>query len=435
VAWLAAGILTLAAGTLLAAASGAGPGHGPAGGEVAGARLVAATGTTPAGPAAVVGLAVSPPVPPPAGPAGTPPLTAPTTPTTPTVPSVLPSAGPSAGPIVIDPTGPGVPTADTSPSGEAGSGVGAGSGGGAEQKPGRFDVPGQVRYAINNWFRGLVVSALNPVLNLLGHTVLATPDVTASGRVAGIWSMTRGVANTVFVLFVVAGGAVVMSYETLQTRYTMKEVAPRLVVAFVAANVSLSVVGEGIGFANALSAALLGQGLSPEATADALRAMLLEPLSGGGIFLTLMGLVCAVLAVVLLAGYVIRVALVVLLVAVAPLALTAHASPHTDGLGRLWWRAILGCLAVQVGQSLTLIVALRVFFNNGSTTLGLSAGGALMNFLIACCLLYLLIRIPVWASRLVFASTGVQRRSTLAGIAKYAVIHHALGGLRHPGGR
>jgi hypothetical protein len=418
VAWLAAGILALAAVVLLA-----GRGNGPAGGGVAGARLVAAVGALPAGPA-VVGLAVSPPVPPPARPAGTSPLTAPTTPPVP----VLPSAGPSAGPVVIDPTGPGAPAADTSPTGDPAWG------GGAERKPGRFDVPGQVRYAINNWFRGLVVSALNPVLDLLGRTVLATPDVTASGRVAGIWSMTRGVANTVFVLFVVAGGAVVMSYETLQTRYAMKQVAPRLVVAFVAANASLFVVGEGIGFANALSAALLGQGLSPEATADALRAMLLEPLNGGGIFLTLMGLVCAVLAVVLLAGYVIRVALVVLLVAVAPLALVTHAAPHTDGLGRLWWRAILGCFAVQVGQSLTLIVALRVFFNNGNATLGLGAGGALVNFLIACCLLYLLIRIPVWASRLVFAPTGVQRRSTLAGIAKYAVIHHALGGLRHPGG-
>jgi len=338
----------------------------------------------------------------PAGPPGTPGPGGP-----PGSPGVVPS-----GPVVIDPADPGTP--DPGPGGDPGADQG-----GPEKKPGRFDIPGQIRYAINNWIRGLTTSALNPVLDLLGRTVLTTPDVTRSGRVAGIWSMNAGIANTVYVLFVLAGAAIVMAHMSLQTSYTIKEVAPRLVVAFIAANASLSVAHEAIGFTNALSAALLGGGLSPAATEDALRRMLLEPVVSGGIFLVLMGLFSAVLALLLLLTYIGRVAVTVVLVAVAPLALCTHALAQTDGLARLWWRAFFGCLGIQLGQSLTLIVALRVFFNNGNDTLGLSPGGLLVNMLVACCLLVIMIRIPVWVSRLVFAPVFALRLTSVLASRRY----------------
>jgi len=105
-----------------------------------------------------------------------------------------------------------------------------------------------------------------------------------------------------------------------------------------------------------------------------MRQLVLAPLATGGIFLILLGLVVAVLAVVLLAIYVVRVALLVLLVAAAPLALVCHALPQTEGLARLWWRATIACFAAQIGQSLVLVAALRVFFvSGGNATLGLSA--------------------------------------------------------------
>src|SRR5215470_10660157 len=159
-----------------------------------------------------------PPSVPPATPTGvptsSPPFIGPTIPTpAPTVP-VVPS-----GPVVVDPGDPTVPAPDPAATDDPGMS-------GVEKKPGRFDIPGQIRYAIDNWFRGLVIAAWNPILDLLGHTLLATPDVTRSGRVASIWSMNAGIANAVFVLFVVAGGAVVMSHDTLQTRHTLKEIAP-----------------------------------------------------------------------------------------------------------------------------------------------------------------------------------------------------------------
>jgi hypothetical protein len=292
--------------------------------------------------------------------------------------------------------------------------------------PGFFDIAGHIEQAIDNWFRDLVTSALNPVLALLGRTVFATPDLSGPGRVADLWGLAAGIANAALVLLVLAGGALVMSHETLQTRYAAKDVAPRIVVAAVAANASLLLVGQAINLSNAFSGALLGQGVSPAGATSVMRELVLTPLATGGIFLILLGLVVAVLAVVLLAIYIVRVALLVLLVAAAPLALICHALPQTEGLARLWWRATAACLAVQVGQSLVLIAALRVFFApDGHAALGLSTTGGLVDVLVACCLLWVLIRIPTWAARAVFSGSGY-RPSTAARVVRDVVVYKAL---------
>jgi len=306
----------------------------------------------------------------------------------------------------------GAPSTTTGPSISAGS----------SQSCGFFDVTCHVTSAIDGWFRDLVTSALNPVLALLGRTVLATPDVTG-GKVGLIWGITAGIANALVVLLVLAGGAVVMSHETLQTRYAAKDIAPRVVVAVIAANASLALVGLAIPAANALSQALLGGGVDPSQATAAMRQLVLAPLGAGGIFLVLLGLVAAVLAVVLLATYVIRVALLVLLVAVAPLALIGHALPQTEGAARLWWRAIAGLFAIQLGQSLVLICALKVFFTpSGPGTLGLSASGGLVDVVVAVCLLWVLVRIPAWVSKAVF---GAGRSSGVAKAFKVAFIYKA----------
>ena len=292
---------------------------------------------------------------------------------------------------------------------------------------GFFDVTCHVTSAIDGWFRDLVTSALNPVLDLLGRTVLATPRVTV-GKVAVLWGITAGIANALVVLFVLAGGALVMARETLQTRYAAKDLAPRIVVGVVAANASLALVGLAIPAANSLTQALLGGGIDASNATAAMRQMVVTPLGAGGIFLVLLGLVAAVLAVVLLATYVIRVAVLVLLVAVAPLALICHSLPQTENMARLWWRAVAGVFAIQLGQSLVLICALKVFFTpDGNSTLGLSASGGLVDVLVAICLLWVLVRIPTWVTRAVFAGSG-HRPSALVQAVKLGVIYKLVRG-------
>ncbi|MHB1615272.1 MAG: hypothetical protein ACYCYA_13320, partial [Actinomycetes bacterium] len=346
------------------------------------------------------------------------------------------SAPPVSVPVLAVPGPPGTPVEPTPPPGivlvpdpagdtpvplPSGGTVTVGGGG-----CGLFNVSCHVTSAINGWFKGLVKSALNPILKLLGHTVLATPELTGQGRVLDLWGVSAGIANVVVVLFVLAGGALVMGHETLQTRYAAKDIAPRIVVAVIAANASLALVGIAIHLVNGLSLALLGPGVDPSNATSVLTQLVTAPLASGGIFLVLMGLVAAVLGLVLLAVYVIRVALLVLLVAAAPLALICHALPQTEGLARLWWRAVAGLLAVQVAQALVLITALRVFFaSDGHATLGLASSGGLVDILIAICLLYVLVRIPAWVSRAVFAGTA-HSPGSIGRAVKTVVIYKAL---------
>ena len=279
-----------------------------------------------------------------------------------------------------------------------------------------WDIPGLIGQAIDGWFSGLVVAALNPVLDLLGTTILATPNVSGPGQVSELWGVSAGIADSLLVLLVLAGGVLVMTHETLQTRYSIKEIAPRIVVAAIAANASLSIAGVAIRFANALSQAFLGQGVDPAAAMSTMRGLILAPLATGGIFLVLIGIVIAVLAVVLLVVYIVRIVLVILLVAAAPLALICHAWPPLEGLAQLWWRGFIALLAVQLGQSFVLVTALRAFFaSDGNATLGLASGSGLVDLLITLCLFWVLIKIPFWARRAAFSGrgsqTGVVRRT------------------------
>ena len=280
-----------------------------------------------------------------------------------------------------------------------------------------WDIPGLIGQAIDGWFSGLVVAALNPVLDLLGTTILATPVVSGPGQVSALWGVSAGIADSLLVLLVLAGGALVMTHETLQTRYSIKEIAPRIVVAAVAANASLSIAGVAIRFSNALSQAFLGQGVDPATAMATMRGLIMAPLASGGIFLVLIGIVIAILAVVLLVVYIVRIVLVILLVAAAPLALICHAWPPIEGMARLWWRGFIALLGVQLGQSFVLVTALRVFFaSDGNATLGLTSGSGLVDLLITLCLFWVLIKIPFWARRAAFSGRGSQ-----TGVARRAV--------------
>jgi hypothetical protein len=289
--------------------------------------------------------------------------------------------------------------------------------------PGLFDVAARIRQAVNGWLRDLVATAITPAVDLAARSVLATPNLDApDGRVRELWGLSVGLANTCYVLLVCAGGLLLMTNETLQARYTIKDVAPRLVVGLVASNTSLLLVGVGIDLANALSRALLGPGVDPDHARATLKAVLIFPLDDANVLLTLVALVVVVLALLLGASYVLRVAVLVALTVAGPLALACHALPQTEALARWWWRGVTACLAIPVAQSLALITGLRVFFHaDRDRVLGLGSA-RLVDLLVATCLLWLLARIPAWAVRMVFGG----RPGTVVTVAKSYVAYRLL---------
>lgn len=293
-------------------------------------------------------------------------------------------------------------------------------------EPGWFDLSGQVRKAINDFILWVARTGLKPVLGALGHTVLSTPDLTGNPQVRAVWTTCLVAANAIFVLFVVAGGFLVASRETLQNRYGLKEVAPRIVVAGVAANTSLLVCGNAIGAANALTAAIVGQGVDGHAAATALEQTLNQQIQiqASSIVVSLLVLAVLVMAVVVIVTFILRVAMLVLLIGVAPLALLCHASPHTEGLAYAWWRALAACLAIQLGQAVILLATLRVFLTPaGPEALGLpTTTSGLLGVLVCLTMLWLLIKLPGWTKHLVLGQLGRRQGRGLVGEVIHAVV-------------
>jgi hypothetical protein len=297
--------------------------------------------------------------------------------------------------------------------------------GGHADNPGFFDIPGKVKKAIDNWFRDLVKDALNPALKLVGNTLLSTPQITGQARVVQFWQYTLGIADALLVLLIVVAGAIVMHHETVQTSYALKDAVPRLALAALAANASLAISGQMVSFANALSSGFLAGGVDPEKASERLSQFVVQTVTDGGIFLILLGLVCAVFAVVLLVLYIVRAAIIVLLVCAAPVMLLCHALPQTEGLAHLWWRAMTAALFVQVAQALILAAAVQVFFTpSGHGALGLRSTGSLIDVLVALCLLWLLVKVPFWAREMVSS----RKSSAVVSVAKSYVVGRVMRG-------
>ena len=295
----------------------------------------------------------------------------------------------------------------------------AGSSGGT--RCGFLDVSCEIGNAISSWFAALARDALRPLLTLFGETLLSSPQAGTIPAVHAMWATSLAIADSASVLLVIIGGVIVMGHETMQTSYSAKDIAPRLVTGFLAANLSLILISQATTIANALSAALAGNGVTPATAAGALLGALTSPLAGGGVFLPLLALAGAVLALVLVVVYVLRLMALVLLAAVAPLALACYALPQTGWAARWWWRALTACLAIQVAQALVLTAAVRVFSSAGWISLR-GGGPGLLPVLTAICLLYIMMRIPWWISRPVLSPFGPSPVRRTIKFAFYAAV-------------
>jgi len=285
--------------------------------------------------------------------------------------------------------------------------------------PGLFDIPGRIRQAIDDWFQSVVAAAVSPALDLLGRTLLATPAVATGPRAHQLWRLSLGLADGAYVLLVTIAGVVLLAHESLQAHYTVKEIAPRLVVGLVAANLSFWLASQAIELANAASAALTGQGVDPAHVTATIKTLALAPLAPASPFTALLVGALVVLALLLAGTCIVRSLLVVFLVVAAPVMLAAHALPQTEGLARFWWRAMAACLGVQVAQALGLVLAVRVFFEADRTSVLPPGRGHLVDVLVGCCLFWLLVRIPSWAARAVIEGG---RRSTLVRLARSLIV-------------
>ncbi|MEU5874256.1 type IV secretion system protein [Glycomyces sp. NPDC047369] len=177
-------------------------------------------------------------------------------------------------------------------------------------------------------------------------------------------------------LVVVVGGVLVMSHETLQTRYTIREIAPRLVVGLLLAGLSMTIVQQAMEAANNIvdgfSTVSEDSSISPITQLEEFPTQLdskywldaqleyEDCVSSNGeeacekpnllaeILWILATTVC--LAVLLFTAIVRNIAFFFVVV-LAPIALACHGLPVTEWAANLWWRMLGACMASAIGQA------------------------------------------------------------------------------------
>ena len=262
------------------------------------------------------------------------------------------------------------------------------------------------------WFAGIVVGAVDLLWGLLSRTVFMVPEVTALPQVSTITATTVGIVNVAYVLAFLWVALLILGRDTVQSTYGAADLVPRLVVGLIAANSAVPICEVLIEVTNALTLALTGSDPSRPGSVEHLRdttmPLLTDALmtgtawqdpsvSAGGFLLLLIGLLIAVLVVLLLVQWIVRLGLLIIAVALAPLALACHGTPHTEGVAAVWWRVFAGSLATVVLQAFGLHTSLVVFLDPASdvTALGLPGdAGATLNLLVVACLLIGVVQIP-----------------------------------------
>lgn len=282
------------------------------------------------------------------------------------------------------------------------------------------DLSACVNEGFSSFVNLLVGESLNWLLRMLGSTLLSTPTLDQLPRIGEIWEQSRLFVVAAYSLLVLLAGILVMGHQSMQTRYTIREIAPRVVVGFLAANLSLMVGDQAIRFANATSMAVLGDSLDPQTSGKAVTELFVALVSrsvvDGGLFAGLLSLVLTILLIGLLVGYVVRVGLTAILLAGAPLALMCHGLPQLEGVAHWFWRSGAGVLGIQVGQSLALVVALKVFLEPGGFNFfGTPTSDGIVNLIVLIALIWILVKIPTWVMNQVRVGGG--RRSFLGGLA------------------
>jgi hypothetical protein len=264
---------------------------------------------------------------------------------------------------------------------------------------------------IMSWLIGRIVDSFQALFTVVLKLLSATPNVTTLPQVQTLTARTTTVLDVVFVLaFFAAGVLTMVAGGNERLRYTAKDLLPRLVVGFTAAHLSPVLIGKLISVVDAVTGAL---GAGRPGRLGAFAAIRSEVTDGdaanniGPLLFAILAALITFLVAAVAFTYLTRIAVLIVLAIAAPLALACHGLPHTDGVARLWWRSVLGCLAVPLLQAITLQAGQTVMLDpHAAGQLFGEPGGGLLSLLVTIVLLWLAVRIPGLVRRYVMRSGG-----------------------------
>jgi hypothetical protein len=263
---------------------------------------------------------------------------------------------------------------------------------------------------VTGWLAARIVEMFTVLFTAAQKILVTTPDVTRLPQVQMITSRTVGIVDAVFVLaFLTAGALIITAGGNENTRYTAKLLLPRLVFAFIAAHFSPLFCSKIITFADAIAVALAGSRPGRLGALFAVDVELTGP-GGGGVppmlFVILAAIITCLVAAVLF-SFVTRLGVLVIIAAAGPLALACHALPQVEGVAALWWRSLIGCLAVPALQVLSLRSGETILLDpTASGFLFGRPGSGVMSLVVTISLLWITVKIPSLVARYVSKGPG-----------------------------
>lgn len=264
---------------------------------------------------------------------------------------------------------------------------------------GALDYGCRVTVGVYLWIAGLVGDLIEFTLTLVALPALATPPPSEGLRT--VWGEVLTITNSLYVLVVIVAGVLLMGYQTVQTSAALKDLLPRVVLGFIAANASWLLIEMMRELANGVAVSMLDGAATLENVTATLTRVFDNPL-GEALVLLLLMLIGALLSTFWMLAVIIRVVLWIVLTAISPLALACHALPQTEGLARLWWRSMGALMIIQIAQGLVLRVMVVLFLSRDAMPNFIEAAQNVIDVLLIICLMYVLIRIPFWAFKHAF---------------------------------
>ncbi len=237
-------------------------------------------------------------------------------------------------------------------------------------------------------------SGRNDVLGLLDRYLFSTVDVSRPGSqpltsneaLTGLNHAFCLAGDTLLVLVVVVVAVRAILDRSLYSQYDFRAILPRALVGVIAMHASLYLIQMAVDLNNALTSFAAGAGGGSMPWTDPLSSSALASSSVAQDLFEVVVVLALVVTVSLLAiAYVVRMAVLQLLIATAPLAGLATILPETRGYARTWGRLLVVALFMQAAQ----VTVLRV-----ATVTGLAAGSGLGATLYALATLWISLKVP-----------------------------------------
>jgi hypothetical protein len=250
-------------------------------------------------------------------------------------------------------------------------------------------------------------SGRNDVLSLLQRYLFSTVDVsrpgsqplTANPALAGLNHDFSLAGDTLLALVVVVIAVRAILDRSLYSQHDLRALVPRVLVGVVLMHASLTLIQMAVDLNNALTVFAAGAGGTPMPWTDPLSPSALTSSSLAQDLFEIVVVLALVVTVALLAiSYVIRMAVLQVLIASAPLAALATILPETRGYAGAWGRLFVVALFMQAAQ----VTVLRV-----ATVTGLAAGSGLAATLYALAALWVSLKVPSFLASAARAPGGI----------------------------